>query len=103
MERCPICRAQLGSEDVCRRCHADLGNVRRIVQTSERLAGAALRALAENDGETALRLLRSATALRAEPDIAWLVAKVATKATPTRGTSMLPQGQTADAASQPRS
>ena len=77
MERCPICRAQLNVGDVCRRCRADLGKVRQIAQTSGRLAGAALCALAAGDSETAVRLLRRAATLRATPDIAWLLSKIA--------------------------
>ena len=76
MERCPICQAQLNVGDVCRRCRADLGRVRQIAQTSGRLAGAALCALAGGDSETAVRLLRRAATLRATPDIAWLLSKI---------------------------
>lgn len=77
MERCPICRAQLTVGDVCRRCRADLGKVRQIARTSNRLTGAALYALAAGDIEKAVRLLRRAKALRATPDIAWVLSGIA--------------------------
>ena len=77
MEHCPICRAQLTVGDVCRRCRADLGKVRQIARTSDELAGAALYLLATGDSEAAARLLRRAKALRATPDIAWILATIA--------------------------
>ena len=76
MEHCPICRAQLTVGDVCRRCRADLGKIRQIAQTSDRLAGAALHLLATGDSKGAARLLRRAKALRATPDIAWVLSKI---------------------------
>lgn len=77
MEHCPICRAQHTIGDVCRRCRADLTKVRQIARTSDGLAGAALYLLAMGDSETAARLLRRAKALRATPDIAWVLSKIA--------------------------
>jgi hypothetical protein len=77
VEHCPICRAQLTVGDICRRCRADLAKVKQIARRSDGLAGAALHLLATGDSKGAARLLRRAKALRATPDIAWILATIA--------------------------
>ncbi len=76
MELCPICRAQLGGADICRRCRAELGGVKDVERRSAALAGAALHALALGERERALPLLHRVNALKATPDIAWLLSKI---------------------------
>ena len=68
MQRCPLCRATLGDGDICRRCKADLGSVRRVVRESRALTGAAMHSLTLGNRAAAQRLLRRALDLHATPE-----------------------------------
>jgi hypothetical protein len=76
MEQCPICRAQLNSADICRRCRAELSKVRQIVRQGEERAGAAMYFLALGESGKAARLLRRANTLRATHEVAWILSKI---------------------------
>jgi hypothetical protein len=81
MEQCPICRAQLNGADICRRCRAELGKVRKIVRQGEAWAGAAMYFLALGESGKAARLLRRANTLRATPGTTWILSKIEVKET----------------------
>ena len=68
MERCPLCRATLSNDDICRRCKADLGTVRQVMRESRALTGEAMHSLALDHKVTAQRLLRRALDLHATPE-----------------------------------
>jgi len=69
MLQCPICRASLNGAATCRRCRADLSKVQAAQQQGQRLAGAAMHALALGDKSKAQRLLRRACGIHAAPDL----------------------------------
>jgi hypothetical protein len=68
MRRCPLCRAELGEADTCRRCRADLGAVKALERTSQALAAAASHRLAEGEIAAARVLARRAMVLHASPE-----------------------------------
>lgn len=69
MDRCPICRASLNGDTVCRRCRADLRQVQTIARQAEELAGAAMLSLAQGDIAESRVLLARARQLHASPDV----------------------------------
>jgi hypothetical protein len=82
METCPICRATLNGASACRRCRADLQQVQEIERRGQTLAGAAMRALAEQDLDTAEQWLRRARAIHVTPAVQALERSVAARQQP---------------------
>jgi len=68
VERCPACRARLGEEETCPRCGCDLGLALQAERQAQRLAAAAIHALAAGDAAQATRHARAALSLK---DDAW--------------------------------
>jgi len=65
MEECPICRANLNGADTCRRCRAELSQVKEIERRADAFAGKAMRALVLGETTRALPLLLRAYTLHA--------------------------------------
>jgi hypothetical protein len=80
MMHCPICRALLNGADTCRRCRAELRQVRDVERRGRELADAALYLLALGDTAAANRLLRRARIVHATPELRLLLAMVTTAA-----------------------
>jgi hypothetical protein len=69
MDACPVCRASLNGASICRRCRADLRQVKEIAQRGQALVGAAMLSLAEGDVTAAARWLDRARAVHASPAV----------------------------------
>jgi hypothetical protein len=68
MRRCPLCRAELGEADTCRRCRADLGSVKALQRASQAMAAAASHRLAAGEITAARMLAGRAMVLHATPE-----------------------------------
>ena len=63
MQRCPACKARVGSATECRRCGCDLRGLIDLETEASRLARCALRNLAAGDKERGYELARAAVNL----------------------------------------
>ena len=69
MTKCPVCRAAITEQEVCRRCQSNLSLLFTIEQDAEALAGKAVRALAAGRPEEAEELARQSLFLQQTPFI----------------------------------
>jgi methylphosphotriester-DNA--protein-cysteine methyltransferase len=64
MERCPICRARLRGDRICRRCGADLSRLLEIGERSHALERCAVAYIARGEPERAEQVLLEALGLK---------------------------------------
>ena len=68
--RCPVCRAENGRDETCRRCKADLALLVALEARRDRALADAAEAVSRGDGAGARDAARAAHALRADKDSA---------------------------------
>jgi hypothetical protein len=66
--RCPVCRAQNGDDDACRRCKADLSLLTALEASRRAALQSAAHSAAAGDGARALEFTSVAHRLRAGSD-----------------------------------
>lgn len=75
MERCPACRARLGTAEICPRCGVDFSIARRAERQAGRLLRRALGELSQGRIEEAASSAHAATQL-ADPMLARVVSRM---------------------------